>query len=403
MSGKEVVWQSHFTSLLCYNENCCTYGGIYMSKNKHKKKNKKMKKREIHKMQVENQQKVLSANGDKEQVENQQEILVDAAEKEQRRTTRLGAIIAIVAVIGTICAFLFKMTISSLNVWSERGIIYWYLQVLFSFALSTSVIIFIDIVLYVISDLKRYNMLDQNYKQYDQESDNRYMYLLSDFRIYTIMIIFVFILSIPLSAIYGEESQKWSGILTSCLCAVVVIVLVVQWVKHKSKEEIKRILLKVGGKIAEWMFVALLCFTISAIFIVNNKATISVSYNADGIVEICNTSAESYNGLDIEIWNTDGEKIYTESVEKEKLLFAREDKYINNEVDGEKVAEGILINSECLHWKYMFDLKEVINESGEYCVSITVHQDGKSAFLINSLSVENKEYIFAKDSMEKDY
>lgn len=129
----------------------------------------------------------------------------------------------------------------------------------------------------------------------------------------------------------------------------------------------------------------------------------SVSYNADGIVEICNTSAENYNGLDIEIWNMDGEKIYTESVEKEKLLFAREDKYVNNEVEGEKVAEGILINSECLHWKYMFDLKEVINESGVYCVSITVHQDGKSAFLINSLSVENKEYIFAKDSMEKDY
>ena len=62
---------------------------------------------------------------------------------------------------------------------------YWYLQALFSFALSTSVIIFIDIVLYVISDLKRYNTLDQNYKQYDQESDNRYMYLLSDFR-YTV-------------------------------------------------------------------------------------------------------------------------------------------------------------------------------------------------------------------------
>lgn len=80
--------------------------------------------------------------------------MVDAAEKEQRRTTRLGAIIAIVAVIGTLCAFLFKMTISSLNVWSEQGVMYWYLQALFSFALSTSVIIFIDIVLYVISDLK---------------------------------------------------------------------------------------------------------------------------------------------------------------------------------------------------------------------------------------------------------
>ena len=68
-----------------------------MRKKKHKKKNKNMKKREIQKMQVENQQEVLGADVDKNQVENQQEILVDAAEKEQRRTTRLGAIIAIVA------------------------------------------------------------------------------------------------------------------------------------------------------------------------------------------------------------------------------------------------------------------------------------------------------------------
>ena len=70
-----------------------------MRKKKHKKKNKNMKKREIQKMQVENQQEVLGADVDKNQVENQQEILVDAAEKEQRRTTRLGAIIAIVLAV----------------------------------------------------------------------------------------------------------------------------------------------------------------------------------------------------------------------------------------------------------------------------------------------------------------
>lgn len=120
-------------------------------------------------------------------------------------------------------------------------------------------------------------------------------------------------------------------------------------------------------------------------------------------MEICNTSAENYNGLDIEICNMDGEIIYKESVEKAKLLFAREDAYVNNEVDGEKVAEGILINCEWLHWKYMFDLKEVINESGDYCVSIIAHQDGKRVFLFNSFSVKNEEYIFAKDSMDKDY
>jgi len=191
-----------------------------MRKKKHKKKNKNMKKREIQKMQVENQQEVLGADVDKNQVENQQEILVDAAEKEQRRTTRLGAIIAIVAVIGTLCAFLFKMTISSLNVWSEQGVMYWYLQALFSFALSTSVIIFIDIVLYVISDLKRYNTLDQNYKQYDQESDNRYMYLLSDFRIYNNDYFCIhFIYSIICNLWRGESKMEWDfGLLSVCSC-----------------------------------------------------------------------------------------------------------------------------------------------------------------------------------------
>ena len=354
-------------------------------------------------MQAENLQKVLNADGGKEQIENQQEISVDIAETEQRRTTRLGAIIAIVAVIGTICAFLFKVTIRSLNVWSEQGVIYWYLQILFSFALSISVIIFIDIVLFVISDLKRYNMLNENYKQYDQESDKRYMHLLNDFRIYTIMITFIAILSIPLSIIYGEKSQKWIGILSTGLCLVSGSVFGMQWAKHKSKEEIKRILLEIVGKIAKLVFVILFCFIISTIFIANNKATISVRYNVDGMVEICNTSSENYNGLDIEIRNMDEKIIYIESVEKEKLLYAQEDKYINNEVDGEKVAEGMLINNECVHWKYIFDLKEVINESGEYYVLITVHQDGKSAFLMNSLFVENRKYTFAKDCMEKEY
>lgn len=357
-----------------------------MGRRKRKKKNRNMKKREIRKMKVE----------------NRHETTIDA-EKEQRRTTRLGAIIAIVAVIGTLCAFLFKMTIRLLNIWAEQGVMYWYLQVLLALSLSTSVIIFIDIVLYVISDLKRYNMLDPNYERYNQESDMKYRNLFDDFRIYIILLFFVFTLIIPLSAIYGEGIQKWGGILFFCFCVFFGILFGAKEIKHKSKEEIKKILLTIGDKIVKWIIVVLFCFTISLIFIVNKKATINVSYSADGIVEICNTSAENYNGLDIEIWNMNGETIYKEPVDKEKLLFAREDKYINNEVDGEKVAEGILINSEYLHWKYIFDLKEVVNKSGQYYISITVHQNSKRVYLLNSISVENNEYTFAKDSMEKEY
>ena len=355
-----------------------------MSKKKHEKK--KMKRREKTKIQGE----------------NRQEILLDAPDKEQRRISRLGTIVAIIAIIGSICVFLCKMTVNSLNIWAEQGIIYWYLQALFSLALSTCVIIFIDLVLCVIIDLKRYNILDSNYKQYDQKSDERYMCLLSDFRGYILMILCVLFLAIPLSGIYCEKVQKWSGIIFSFVCVAVGIILIRQWIIHTSKEEIKKILLEVGEKIAKWVVVAVISFSVSTIFVGNNKATISVFYNTDGIVEICNTSAEEYKGLDIKIYRTD-KIIYQESVMKDKLLIAQEDKYVNSEIDGKRVAKGTIINNECLHWKYIFNLNKIINESGEYYVSIAVHQKGKSVKLSNSLSVENKEYIFAKNSMEKDY
>lgn len=374
-----------------------------MGKKKRKKKDKNIKGRDIHKGQAENQQEILLDEAYISQAENQQEMLVDDVDKEQRRATRLGAIIAIVAIVGALCTFLFKMTINSLNIWSERGIIYWYLQSLFSLALSTSVIIFIDIVWYVISDLKRYNTEASDYKQYDSVSDTRYKYLLNDFKIYIIMLILVVMVSIPLSIIYTEEGERWSSILASCFCAFLGMALLVIWIKDKSREDIKKALFFVGEKIWKWVIVGFLCLAIGVIFVANNKAIINVKYNINGTVEICNTSSENYSGMDIVICNMADEKIYEKSVEKEELLFAKEEKYVNDSVGGKKVAEGILINDEWLHWKYIFDLKEAMSEPGKYYMSIIAHQDGKSALLVNSFLVDEKEYIFAQDHIEKEY
>lgn len=49
--------------------------------------------------------------------------------------------------------------------------------------------------------------------------------------------------------------------------------------------------------------------------IVNSRAIIKVKYNTKGIVEICNTSAETYNGMKIEIYNMANEIVYTKHVE----------------------------------------------------------------------------------------
>lgn len=181
---------------------------------------------------------------------NKQEFLQHDGDKEQRRATRLGAIIAIIVALGTICTFIFKMTIHVLNVWPEQGMVYWYFQVLFLAASSTIIIIIYDIVWYVIYDLKRYNVLDQDYKDYDKESDMRYMYLLIDFRIYTIILLAIFSLSIFLLAIYGEDSQRDCAILVFCLLIISALTLIILWIKDKSKETIKSNLLNVLKKIA---------------------------------------------------------------------------------------------------------------------------------------------------------
>lgn len=365
---------------------------------KHEKKNKSRKQE-----QVKNQQKRLLKETDVAQIEKNQDMLTDDVDKEQRRNTRLGAIIAIVAIIGTACAFLFKMTINTLNVWSEQGLIYWYLQVLFLSALSISVIIFIDIVMYVISDLKRHNITNENYKQFDQISDNKYEYLLTEFKIYILMLFGVYSLSIPLATIYAEREQRWSGMIASVFCLIFGIVFLVIWIKGKSKEDIKKVLITIIKKSGKLLIIGLMCFILGLAFITNTKATVKVKCNSNGIVEISNTSAESYSGLDIVICNMKDEKILEKSVERKEVLFAKEDKYVSNEVAGEKVAEGILLKDEWLHWKYIFDLNEKMEEPGKYYISVTVHQKGKSVLLLNSFLLKGKEYTFAQDNMEKEY
>lgn len=365
-----------------------------MANSKQKRKDKNLQKRDSY--TVEKHHNALTTM-------QHQEIPIDTADKEQRRTTRLGAIIAIVAVIATLFTLLFKLTTNTLNIWSEHGSMYWYLQALFSIALAIVGIIFFDIVIYLVSDLRRYNTLDHNYKQYDQVSDEKYMRLFDDFIIYTIMLFGVIALDIPLTVIYGEASQKLGGIIVSCICVIAGIYCFVQWVKKRNKEEIKQTFLKVGEKVLNCAFGALFCFALGLIIVANNKSTIQVEYNEDGIVEIYNASAEGYKEMNIEICNMDDEVIYTKSVEREELLFAREDKYVINEIDGERIVQGMAINADLLHWKYVFDIGEIANDSGEYYISITSYQNGKKAVLINSFFADNKKYIYAKDSIEKTY
>lgn len=339
----------------------------------------------------------------KREKKNFDDVQKDELDKEQRRATRLGAIIAIVAIIGTLCTFMVKVTLGLINVWPQKGMLYWYLMALFLCALSTIIIILFDIIRYILCDLKRYDVLDSNCKLYDDVSDKSYSYISKEFKTYAIMISCAFFTLIPLEAVYVEKSQRERCIVVSTICLCIGIMMTVIWLKTSSKEERKKTFMTILNCLGKWFVCSIICYCILVIYIDNKQSIIEIDYGANGNISIYNSSANEYNGLEIQVYDRNSENIYTECVDKDNLLFAREEHYISAEVDGEKVLEGALIASEILHWTYIFDLKEIINESGKFAVNIIVYQDNETIELINYTIVESGEFTFAQRKLKKKY
>lgn len=136
-------------------------------------------------------------------------------DKERRRNTRLGAVIAIVALTGALCSFLLGFARNALNI-MQGGMIYWYAKILSSLVMSVVFLIFIYIACYIANDLKRHDVEDGNYNRYDTISDQSYSRLLNTFKIYVISLVFVFVLVVPLLIHQldwdGETSTKWTAI-----------------------------------------------------------------------------------------------------------------------------------------------------------------------------------------------
>ena len=325
-------------------------------------------------------------------------------DKERRRNTRLGAVIAIVALTGALCSFLLGFARNAFNI-MQGGMIYWYAKILSSLVMSVVFLIFIYIACYRANDLKRHDVEDGNYNRYDTISDQSYSRLLNTFKIYVISLVFVFVLVVPLLIHQldwdGETSTKWTAIFFCFIGALALIEQIVLWFKNKNKDEIFHSIKNIVVQLVQLVVAAALFFIFGTFSALNNTAVIQVDYNTDGAIVIGHTSSENYHGLDIQIYNFDEEIVYSESVDKNKLLFAHENKYVYED-KGKKKKEGMFLNSEYIHWRYLFDLKEHV-DNGDYFVYITVYNGDRRAELVNSFILKDGKCFFAKDSMEKNY
>ena len=360
-----------------------------------KDKGKKNKKDKKNKKGIIQDTKLNNVNTEKSNIEEM---------KESRRSTRMGTIIAIVAVLGTICTVLYKITRNAINIWPESGYIYYiYMWILFLSALGGVVLIFGEIIWYIIGDIKRYNILDENYVCFDEISDKRYFSLISDFDLLVKELCFVLLLAIPVFIFLYDGILKYVYIGISILLGVVGIVVSVSAVRKKKISRSKA--WDVVKRISLWLFTCFCVFVFVIFTLLDNNAVIYVYCEKNGKINISNKLKETFVSFAIYIYDEMGDTLIEQKeIEKDELLFAKEIKMLSAKSDGgTEIGTAQELAGETLYWNYQYNLSDVKLEEGRYLLVIYVQQDNKSVKIMNEVEVCNGEYSYGKEKIQKEY
>ena len=359
-----------------------------------------IKRSEMEKNKCTNQEKKVQREGCYSQ-DKKELINVDDG-KENRRTSRLTTILAIVAIMGSVCICLLSLSQQMFDMWPESGYVYRiYLWLLFISALVAAFFAFVDIVNYVYTDLKRYNMKDKQYKVYDEKSDDAYERILSNFEL-AIGGLGVLLLFFPsISVLFLQRDNVFLIVLVFACTAILLFRLVDYLVKQRK---IRKILSMITKRIHYWIFVETLLFFMFIYVLASPKSKIDINFGSTGQILVNHCSNLSYDSLKVKIYNQEGYTIFIKRVSKDQLLLAREDQYDRFEDhDGREWVRAIKLSGEKIYWKYIFDLQSLDLEDSKYVIEFTFEQGSRSASISNRFDKDNDIYIFGVDSISKEY
>lgn len=323
-------------------------------------------------------------------------------DKEQRRTTRVGAIIAIVAAFGTICTVIFRLCLNILNLWAVQGLTYRCLQIVIFATFSVVIILFYRLIIFIVCDLMRYNVSDENCIRYDMESDVSYNLFVRDCRIYMLLLAVVLMITLVILSLNGDEKDRVAGIFL--LIAILFFGLCVTYfcIKKIGKKillHIREVVLKVGI----WIFVGALSFCIVLVLLTNDNGVVELKFETNGKIEICNSSTINLDNVVVTIYDESRNIILDECIASENMLYAIERVDVYEEKDGVKIADVMIINTELQHWTYQFDLNDILEFEGEYCIFLQIRVGGNNVKLENNFVKDANGFNYAVNSITKEY
>lgn len=321
------------------------------------------------------------------------------ADKQNRRNNRLSTIVAILAVWGTLCVTLFGFTRQKFVIWPEQGYTYYILMwgiCIIPFA--EMILIFWDIVRYVVADLNRYNLRNSYYKELDEKSDERYDILTNDFKSMLVVLCFwggfsglVFTLTD-----YFLKNIFINCTIVSIICLMIIIVLY-------KKRVLTRSTIKVyGRKIGVLIVISLCTLEVVLVMLIIDHPRIDITYGDNGKIILEDEYTGSVEEISICVTDINEKNIATQEVNKEDILWAKESetKYVKMGDDIE-VASGQDVNEEKGYFMYQYDLEDLQLTDGKYYIVIEVSHHAQSAKFENMFEMSDGEYTFAKKEFTK--
>lgn len=334
-------------------------------------------------------------------------------DKQQRRVTRTGAILAIIAVFGTICIFILKLCMNAIKLWEVQGITYRCLQGMIFLTFSAVIILFVRLVIFVVYDLMRYNVLEENYEEYDKQSDENYEKLLVDFRFYTTLLCMIFFMVLMFLSLYLSRDLKIYSITLAFSVIFFLVCAIWYGIKEYGKNllsQICKVICKMIGKVRKrdvykvgiWLFVAAIsCFCAFSILIKNN-GVVEVEFGSKGNVKICNASATTLHNMDIFVYDDNEKILFNKHIERENMLSEIERVDVYKE-DSSGITDVKGIATELQHWKYQFDINDIVKEEGNYHIYLQIKVDEKIVKINNNFIKEVDGYTYAVDNVKKKY
>lgn len=314
-------------------------------------------------------------------------------DKETRRTSRCGIVLAIIAFIAGVFTIMYNIIKKfSQIIVLENEVCITYCYFFMYNLLCLIILVIFDGLLYAVIDIRRYNVKDEKYKEYDNVSDYYYNCLVFDVRCEVVFVFVALYLFILLYTIYLPDLLF--KLVSIIFCGITGLIILIYTINKIN------ILLSKIEFIGKFILKLSIIFCLSYFFVVSSiQSQININFDKN-IVFIENKSNQKYESMEISIYNDDSKKIVSYLVDESELLLAEE---LNRRALGEKEGEISYLPRNSLYWTYEYDISKLNLKPGKYNIIIDVRQGDTKLHFENEFVYNAKQIKYAKKEFIKIY